>query len=280
MCTFCVKHGDGKRWYLNAANYAADLESDLARRGYMISFVGGFEKNRRSVRAGLAALRFVPAPVERRLKARASRAMEPVHFGQPVPIEDCERILDLATHVSRLPCVCRGAMRPGSDAESCCLVLTVAPHQGLVDEVFRHYRGGPAAEGFQRLDKAQALAYLRAAEARGLAHTAWTFHTPFIAALCNCDLPSGCLAMNLTLRAGVKLMWKGEDVAALDPARCTGCAMCVDRCPFQALSRVGKGEVALDREACWGCGTCRASCSLGALSLAPRPSPAGARDRW
>jgi MinD superfamily P-loop ATPase len=142
------------------------------------------------------------------------------------------------------------------------------------------YRGGPAAEGFHRLDKAQALASLRAAEARGLAHTAWTFQTPFIAALCNCDLPSGCLAMNLTLRSGVKLMWKGEDVATLDAARCTGCAVCVAKCPFEALRKVRKGEVALDREACWGCGTCRASCSQGALALEPRADPPGAVGRW
>lgn len=280
MCNFCVEHGDGKRWYLNASNYAADLESDLRRRGYMVSFVRDFEANRRVVRAGLAALRFVPAPIQRRLSDRASRKMQAVHFGQPVPIEDCEKILDLATEVTRLPCVCRGAMRPGSDAESCCLVMTVAPHRGLVDEVFQGYRGGPASEGFQRMTKAEALAYLRAAEARGLAHTAWTFQTPFIAALCNCDLPSGCMAMNLTLRGGLKLMWKGEDVARLDAERCSGCAVCVARCPFDAIQKVGRREVSLRREACWGCGTCRASCARGALALEPRASAGALAAGW
>ena len=270
MCRFCVQHGDGKRWYLNAANYAADLESDLRRRGYMVGFVRDFERNRRAVRAGLAALRIMPRPLREALAARASRKMEGIHFGQPVPLEDCERILDLATHVTRLPCVCRGAMRAGSEAESCCLVLTVVPHRGLLDECFEGYRGGPAAEGFQTLTKAEALDYLRAAERRGLAHTAWTFLTPFIAAICNCDLASGCMAMNLTLKGGVRLMWKGEDVALLDAGRCTGCARCVVKCPFDALHEVRPGQVRLDRRACWGCGTCRSSCARGALTLEPR----------
>jgi ferredoxin len=280
MCTFCVKHGDGKRWYLNARNYAADLESDLRRRGYMVGFVRDFERNRRAVKAGLGALRIMPEPLRRRFQERSSEAMQGIHFGQPVPIEDCERILGMATHITRLPCVCRGAMQAGSDAESCCLVLTVAPHQGLLDECFAGYRGGPHAEGFQSLTREEALAYLRRAEERGLAHTAWTFQTPFIAALCNCDLPSGCMAMSLTLRSGVKMMWKGEEVAALDAERCTGCAVCVARCPFEALRKVRKGEVRLDRDACWGCGTCRASCALGALALEPRAGAAGVRPGW
>jgi hypothetical protein len=52
VCTFCVKHGEGKRWYLTARNYAADLESDLKRRGFMVGFVQGFERSRRSTTVG------------------------------------------------------------------------------------------------------------------------------------------------------------------------------------------------------------------------------------
>ncbi len=280
MCNFCVQHGDGKRWYANASNYAFDLQSDLRRRGYIVDFVGGFESTRRRVDAGLAALRYVPRPIATALKDRASRAMQPVHFGQPVPIEECERMFDLATNITRLPCVCRGAMKPGSNAESCCIVLTVNPHDDLVAEAFRGYAGGPDAEGFERLTKEQAVAYLRRAEEQGLCHTAWTFQTPFIGAICNCDLPSGCMALKLQLQGGVQMMWRGEDVARLDRERCSACGECVPLCPFGALSGRPRHEVRLDRAACWGCGTCRSGCARGALSLEPRRDAPDVAARW
>jgi len=280
MCTFCVQHGDGKRWYLNAQSYAADLESDLRRRGFMVGFVQGFERSRKSIQAGLGALRLVPQPVRGYLAERASRAQQQEHFGQPVSLEDCEQILDLATNVTRLPCVCRGAMQPGSNAESCCLVVTATPHDGAVKEVFQGYQGGPQSEGFEKLTKAQALALLRRCEEAGLAHTAWTFHTPFVAALCNCDLPSGCLAMSTQLKGGVRVMWKGEDVVRLDAERCSGCAECVPACPFGALHKAGRQDVRLDRQGCWGCGTCRSHCAKGALSLEPRAGAADVAGRW
>jgi ferredoxin len=280
MCTFCVNHGDGKRWYLNAQNYAADLESDLRRRGFMVGFVQGFEKSRKSIAVGLGALRLLPRPIRQPIAASVSRTQQREHFGQPVSLEDCEKILDLATQVTRLPCVCRGAMQPGSNAASCCLVVTATPHDGVVREVFQGYQGGPEAEGFEKLTKAEALVLLRRCEEEGLAHTAWTFHTPFVAALCNCDLPSGCLAMNVQLRGGVRVMWKGEDVARLDADRCTGCAQCLPACPFGALRKVAKGQVALDRQGCWGCGTCRAHCARGALALEPRALAPDVAASW
>jgi hypothetical protein len=36
MCEFCVKHGEGKKWYLNVKNYSNDLLSDTRRRDYTI----------------------------------------------------------------------------------------------------------------------------------------------------------------------------------------------------------------------------------------------------
>jgi NAD-dependent dihydropyrimidine dehydrogenase PreA subunit len=280
MCTFCVQHGDGKRWYAQAQNYAFDLRSDLRRRGYMVGFARDFERNRRVIDAGLAALRLAPRPIAAAVKERVSAGLQRQHFGQPVPIEECERIFALATNITRLPCVCRGAQRPGSDAESCCLVMTVAPHDDLLAECFAGYAGGPDAEGFQKLEPAQAIAYLRRAEERGLCHTAWTFQTPFIAAICNCDLPGGCMAMKLQLRAGIRIMWKGEDVIRLDPERCGACAQCVPRCPFGALRGEARRSVTVDRTACWGCGTCRAHCARAALALEPRAGTADVAAVW
>jgi len=63
-----------------------------------------------------------------------------------------------------------------------------------------------AENGFEKLFKAEALNLLRRREEEGLAHTAWTFLTLFVAAICKCDLPSGRLTMNVQLRGGVRVM--------------------------------------------------------------------------
>jgi Pyruvate/2-oxoacid:ferredoxin oxidoreductase delta subunit len=281
MCQFCVHHGDGKRWYANASNYALDLQADLRRRGYLVGFVHEFERHRRLITAGLNALRCVPTPVRGWLGRSISTAAQANHFGQPVPLEACASIFEIATNITRLPCVCRGAMRPGSNAESCCLIMTVNPHDALLAESFRDYAGGPQAEGFEKLTKAQALAYLRRAEERGLCHTAWTFITPFIAAICNCDLPSGCLAMKLQFTGGIRLMWKGEDVIRHHADRCTGCLRCEKQCPFGAIStEARRTRLRVDRAQCWGCGICRTVCSPAALTLEPRSGAVDVAEDW
>ncbi len=38
MCEFCHKHGEGKKWYLQAKNYSDDLLSDLRRRKFIADF--------------------------------------------------------------------------------------------------------------------------------------------------------------------------------------------------------------------------------------------------
>jgi heterodisulfide reductase subunit A-like polyferredoxin len=110
-------------------------------------------------------------------------------------------------------------------------------------------------------------------------HSVWTFGTPFIGGLCNCDRAAGCLAMRLTREYDVKCMWKGEYVAHVDPDLCTGCRQCAELCPFDAIELDAASQKAMVRlERCYGCGVCRAACSAEALSLAPRADvPAVAR---
>jgi len=281
MCQFCVQHGEGKRWYANAGNYALDLQADLRHRGFMVGFIRNFEKQRRSINAGINVLRCIPEPAKSWLSQPVTTAARENHFGQPIPIEACANIFDIATNITRLPCVCRGAMRPGSNAESCCIAMTVHQHDTLLEESFRDYAGGPQAEGFERLTKEQALVYLRRAEERGLCHTVWTFITPFIAAICNCDLPGGCLAMKIQLTAGIRIMWKGEDVIRYHADRCTGCRRCVKQCPFGAIhTEARRARLRVDRAACWGCGICRTVCTPGALSLEPRSAAVDVATVW
>lgn len=270
MCEFCTQHGDGKKWYLEAENYAGDLERDLERRGFMIEFVSGFNgRMKRNIRL-LEVVKASPAPVRRAVRSVTARTQKRDHFGQPVPIEDCEKILDIATSVVQLPCVCRNfARRP---ERGYCLAITTKPADDALAEAFRDYSDGPDTSKFQRLTKAEALEVLRRCEVEGMMHSVWTFKTPFISAICNCDLGSGCMAMRTTLDYGLQVMWKGEYLAEIDADACSACGACLPRCPFSAIHRDASRNAVVDKHACYGCGTCRSACKKSAIRLLDRAS--------
>jgi heterodisulfide reductase subunit A len=58
-------------------------------------------------------------------------------------------------------------------------------------------------------------------------------------------------------------------VARVDPARCSGCGLCVGDCPFQAVEVAesgGRAVAAVSEVLCKGCGSCAATCPAGAIS--------------
>ncbi len=271
MCQFCVQHGDGKAWYLQASTYAFDLESDLKRHDYLLGFLTDFPKDREWALTNLARLERLPAPLRDLGRAAATAQMKKYHFGQPVPIEECEAVFDIATSIVRIPCPCR--YTAGTRDEGYCLAITTKPIDALLEKGFADYEVGPDMQKFERLTKSQAMAVLRRAEQEGLMHSVWTFVTPFIGAICNCSLEAGCMAMKITVEHETPIMFKGHYRAEADLGECTGCAECVERCPFEAIA-IGPGHkrAIVDVEKCYGCGVCRSACEYGALGLVERKS--------
>jgi Pyruvate/2-oxoacid:ferredoxin oxidoreductase delta subunit len=268
MCQFCVEHGEGKRWYLEAQNYALDLNSDLVRREYVVEFISGFEQMRsRAIIAGNIAAK-LPGPITRAGKNAVTKHQQKNHFGQPLSIEDCAQVLDLASSITVIPCVCR-MHEPGRAADEVCMLVTSSPVNSVLQEGFSDYADGPDLDDFHTMTKSEAMELLRSCEDRGLMHSIWTFKTPFTAAICNCNLASGCMAMKLTAGYDVKVMWRGEDVAVLDAEKCTACGRCTKRCPFDAISSK-PGAVTIPAEKCWGCGICRSACAQQAIVLVDR----------
>ena len=278
MCEFCHKHGEGKKWYLRAENYSEDLLSDVRRRRFIDQFFSGPEH----LRAGLESLEKLdrlPALFRGLLVRALSNRQKRVHFGQVVPIEDLERILGFVNSVVRLPCICR-KVTLGKEKRFC-YGLGISPGGGefsrLMKSLERSYVGGPDTSGFETLSKEEALQAWRDHELDGLCHTVWTFHTPFIAGLCNCDR-SDCMAMKATVTHGFPVMFRAEYVAGIDPDRCIGCRQCMKACQFGAIAYSGaEKKSVVDVRRCYGCGICRAACSKEAITLIDRASvPAGA----
>ncbi len=281
MCDFCHQHGEGKKWYLEAKNYAEDLMSDLRRRNMVQRFFAHPEKKKKGVDS-LAQLQKAPGFVRRAILWGAKRRQRKYHYGQVVPIEDVERIFGFVSSVVRLACICRQAIL-GSE-QRYCYGVSLAPDGGGVVETLREidasYLTGPETKGLELLNPQEALAAIRALEPEGLCHTVWTFITPFIGGVCNCDR-ADCLAMRSTLRYEFPVFFRAEYVASVNADFCNGCRQCMQVCQFGAIGySAANHKVEIDPRRCYGCGVCRSVCAKDAISLLDRTSVAIAASLW
>jgi ferredoxin len=54
--------------------------------------------------------------------------------------------------------------------------------------------------------------------------------------------------------------------AVVDQGTCTGCEMCVESCPVEAIS-MNDGKANVDADACVDCGACVGECPVEAISM-------------
>src|SRR5512138_3043546 len=281
MCEFCHQHGEGKKWYLNASNYAEDLLSDLRRRRFITRMFEEPEHLNKGERA-LKAIDILPDFLWKNVRTKITARQKVRHFGQVVPLEDIERILTLTASVVRLSCICRHASL--GKEQRYCYGLSMAPNGGevikLLREIDASYLFGPETDGLESMSKDVSLAHMRENEREGNCHTVWTFITPFLAGICNCSLP-GCYAMKTTVTHKSPVFFRGEYVAAVDTDKCSGCGQCVKLCPFTAFRAwKKKTKAVVDPRRCYGCGICRSVCVRDAISLADRAAVPEAAGVW
>jgi len=268
MCEFCTQHGEGKKWYLAMENYSLELLDQNDRRRYAAAFLNDFDKR-------------VPASIEKLDKIRRTPLMalaRPVlikeqkanHYGQVVPMEDVEKIFHMVEGVVRLPCVCRRVTTGNKNARYCYGLTMDKQLMDALDDSF----------SLELLTKEEALNAIRKLDKQGLVHSVWTFKTPFIGGLCNCD--QDCMAYRIThARADYPVMLRAEWVAQVSPDFCNGCRQCMRRCQYGAIrySSLNK-KVVIDPTVCYGCGVCRPICQLKAINLLPRESVPEAANIW
>jgi len=275
MCEFCIKHGEGKKWYLNAKNYSQDLASDIDRRKYVKDFFYGADRGYKKYFNFAKRLPLRVPIIGPSLKALLRRKFINQHWGQVVPIEDVKKILSITSSIVRIPCAC-SKITSGKENRTC-FVITLNPEfMELVDQSFF---GGPDVAKFEKMDKTNALSFMKEQESKGLFHSVWTFKTPFIGAICNCG-DTGCIAMKM-YKEITTTFFKAEYIIELDKNECHGCKACIQICQFEALEfDAGDKKVKVDHNKCHGCGICRAVCKKNAMSLQERLSVPEAAHLW
>ncbi|HTX89998.1 MAG TPA: 4Fe-4S dicluster domain-containing protein [Anaerolineales bacterium] len=268
MCEFCTQHGEGKKWYLRLENYSQDLLDQDKRREYIADFLNGFE--RRIPPAVETMETLSRTPLSGAMHWYLTRQQKKDHFGQVVLVEDVEKILGMAAGVIRLPCVCRKVTTGNQNARYC---YGLSLDQRLRDAVNDSFN-------LEILSPDQALESIRKLDREGLVHSVWTFKTPFIGGLCNCD--QDCMAYRVTHeRRYFQNMFRGEQIAAIDLQTCNGCKVCIRQCQFGAMRySAANKKVLVDARACYGCGVCRAACHKGAIAMLPRQADPVAASIW
>ena len=269
MCEFCTKHGDGKVWYKNAANYAQDLLSDLRRKAFIKGFLETTIKDGFSALGRLETLYRKRGRLHSSLVGKMEAQARDEHFGQVLPIEEIEELVLKAKTVVRMPCACRWTAE--RKETRCCYGISYGP-EPWYRELDMSYFGTPSSQGLEQVEPREAVEQMRGLEAHGAVHTIWTMVTPFIGAVCNCTARD-CLAMRTVCGLGVQTMARAEFACVVDDTICTGCGMCVETCQFDAIAAVhrgGKDIARIDAHKCYGCGLCRTACVMNAIALVPR----------
>jgi len=268
MCEFCTQHGEGKKWYLTMENYSIELLEQAHRREYAVEFLNGFHTRvPKSVRK-LDSIR--RTPLMKLAKPILMYNQKQDHYGQVVPMEDVERIFEMVQGAVRLPCVCRRVTMGNMNARYC-YGLTLDRH--LMDSLDDSF-------SLETLTREEALESIRKLDKEGLVHSVWTFKTPFIGGLCNCD--QDCMAYRIThARRDYPVMFRAEWVAEVSVDACNGCRSCMRQCQYGAIRYSSNNKkVIVDPTACFGCGVCRAVCKKDAIALSARETVRAAAGVW
>lgn len=186
-----------------------------------------------------------------------------IPIGESVPIEHqafpyelAEQLVEGKRKYLVAPCICRkehtmmgeGCGKP----EEACLIFDAAAD-------FYEKRGIGRV-----IDKEETLQILNLAEQHGLVlQPSNAKETMSICLCCGCC----CQVLKMLKRQPRPAdSFTSPFVVDVVPGNCTGCELCVQRCPMDALAMVD-GHAVPDTGRCIGCGLCVTSCPAGALVM-------------
>ncbi len=190
-----------------------------------------------------------------------------IPVGESIPVQALVMAYERAEEIVRgqeviavMNCICRQERRlvgKGCDKplETCMTFGSAA-------------RGSLATGKARLISQDEALGILRRANQAGLVLQPTNARKPLaICACCGC-----CCGVLRSLKRQEKpaSIASSAFIVRHDPAACSGCGECLDRCQMDAISLPdGTAEIDLDR--CIGCGLCVSTCPSGALALVRKP---------
>ncbi len=200
--------------------------------------------------------------IEPAMPLRVIPVKQPVNIERPTAsYEDVQQIIEGQDRIAVAKCAC--ALQKGAVDGSCEQPLEVCLLFGFYAEYY-------VEQGYGRwIDQEEAMKVIDIAEEAGLVHQPSNTVNP--GAICNC-CPDCCLSLRVT-----KLFPNAADLAnsihycKVDGDECSGCEVCVEICPMDAVV-MGEQDVAvIDTPRCIGCGLCVNACPDEILMLAEKP---------
>ncbi|MFO7606566.1 MAG: 4Fe-4S dicluster domain-containing protein [Desulfurivibrionaceae bacterium] len=271
MCEFCISHGEGKKWYENMTNYSRELFLMVNSDAGLKDFLGRFGQSMHdNIPRAEKWKKRLPRIYDFLVYPWLTRDQKKSHFGQIVPLEGIEKVLDRVDTVIRLPCICR---RVATGVEKRCCYAVGMDTSHIIEDL-------PDFRDFDKISATIAKEEIGGLDRQGMTHSVWTFNTPYIGAICNCD--QDCMAYRVQYKSKLAtVMWKGEYVAEIEMEKCNGCRLCRKQCVFEAIRYDPADKKCLvEPRACYGCGICRSVCPGEAITLMPRGKISQAAGNW
>ncbi len=280
MCQWCLKHGAGKKWYMNARNYQADQlgnEEDIVNylEEQWMNFETVFIRKIMGISSKNLGYKLKMPIIGRLLRWKAESMIHSEkkgrnaqradgHFGQAIPLEDGKAILSelAAEPILCNYCMCRWMQR--GEKEAVC--INFGALSGVLEKMPRFM----PKERTNPIDREEAIELLERNNKKGYIASVWFQPVPYINAICSCESPE-CGGLNLRNNFGLNAFYKAEYIIQLDQDKCQGCKKCVAMCQFSAIRYIPSlGRVTINYDKCFGCGVCRHACEFDALKLIPR----------
>ncbi|MCF8062321.1 MAG: 4Fe-4S binding protein [Deltaproteobacteria bacterium] len=180
-----------------------------------------------------------------------------------LPSQSVEEIIDKFDDIAVGHCFCR--QRRSLLGDPC---STGAPTLNCF--TFGKSARHTVAQGFARkVSREEALGIMQEAEQAGLVHKAFHPHSREASpetSICNC-CKDCCDTIRLWRSGTLPLINSTFHLAVIDPEACSGCGVCEERCPTEAVALSDEGVAEVDENACFGCGICSRFCPEQAVAL-------------